>query len=595
MKETVKEGRLYALFGKALLLSAAAFVMLCINPLIAHAASGPMGSEADGYYLDRDGNMTIYTEEGLENWLDDIGGGPRSYKVLVKTLTVNEGVTVIKNFSDSMYDKPFADDCDNLMTVNLPASLTEIGDKSFQGCDKLTTVTIAEPSNLTTIGASAFDFDDSLTTINIPAGVTTIGSGAFKDCRALALDAATLPSGLTAINDSIFENCIMKGSLTIPDGVTSIGSDAFHGCEGLESVTIPASVTSIGSDAFYGCEGLTSVTIPDGVTSIGASAFYYCCNLKSVTISASVTSIGASAFERCDRLNSVTMLGETPPALGDGSGSDNVFKDSGISTIDKQIYVPKSSIAAYKGSWTQWKNYINDEGGSETPDPGTDPDPDPGTDPSEIKGGKVEDLDPTRDKEIPAVGNECDGDYIPAKPAYADTAIDVQAHTISSVVYSVDVEWGAMTFWFENSIWDATAHQNQTGTGWKVYDSGNEQALDTTEDEINRIQVTNHSNAEVKAALTYTGKTDYETTGNFAIGEDDTDTDYDGNALTLASADNGKGAGGAGKETVGCVYFMPDGIKEGYKTGGIAKWTQLGTITVGIETVESTGSTESTK
>lgn len=332
MKETVKEGRLYALFGKALLLSAAAFVMLYIHPLTAHAASGPMGSEADGYYLDRDGNMTIYTEEGLENWLDDIGGGPRTYKMLVKTLTVNEGVTMIKNFSDSMYDMPFSDDCDNLTTVSLPASLTEIGDKVFQGCDKLTTVTIAEPSNLTTIGASAFDFDTSLTTINIPASVTTIGSGAFKDCRALALNAATLPSGLTAINDSIFANCWkMTGSLTIPDGVTSIGDNAFDNCRALESVTIPSSVRSIGSNAFYGCV-LTSVTIPDGVTSIGASAFYYCYKLRSVTIPASVRSIGTSAFERCDTLNSVTMLGETPPTLGDGSGSDNVFKDSGIST-----------------------------------------------------------------------------------------------------------------------------------------------------------------------------------------------------------------------------------------------------------------------
>ena len=596
MKETVKEGRLYALFGKALLLSAAAFVMLCSNPRIAHAAyvNFPMGSEADGYYIDADGNMTIYTEEGLDSWLNDIEGAPPTYKQKVKTLTVNEGVTVIKNFSDSMYDIPFSDYCDNLTTVRLPASLTEIGDKVFNGCDKLTTVTIAEPSNLTTIGASAFEMDVSLTTINIPASVTMIGSGAFKDCRALELDAATLPSGLTAINDSIFENCLkMTGSLTIPDGVTSIGDSAFDNCRALESVTIPASVRSIGSNAFYGC-ALTSVTIEDGVASIGASAFYYCHKLGSVTIPASVTSIGASAFERCDRLNSVTMLGETPPTLGDGGGVDNVFKDTPISTIDKQIYVPKSSIDTYKNSWNQWQDYINEGGGPDTPGPDT-PGPDtPGPDtPGNNGGGSVKDLDPTRDKEIPAVGNEGDGDYIPAKPAYADTTIDVQAHTVSSVVYSVDVEWGAMTFRFENSLWDATAHQATKGAGWQVYDSVNNQALDTTEDAINRIQVTNHSNAEVKAALDYAGAAGYEdTTGSFAKATDDADTSYDGTALTLASADNGKGGNGAGKETVGRVYFMPSGIKENYKTAGITKWTQLGTITVGIETADQAESTE---
>lgn len=584
MKETVKEGRLYALFGKALLLSAAAFVMLCSNPRIAHAAyvNFPMGSEADGYYIDADGNMTIYTEEGLDSWLNDIEGAPPTYKQKVKTLTVNEGVTVIKNFSDSMYDIPFSDYCDNLTTVRLPASLTEIGDKVFNGCDKLTTVTIAEPSNLTTIGASAFEFDASLTTINIPASVTTIGSGAFKDCRALALDAATLPSGLTAINDSIFENCFkMTGTLTIPVGVTSIGDYAFHRCEEMTSVTIPASVRSIGSEAFHGCV-LTSVTIEDGVTSIGASAFYYCYKLKSVTIPASVTSIGDSAFERCDMLNSVTMLGETPPTLGDGGGSDNVFKDTLISTIDKQIYVPKSSIDTYKGSWTQWKNYINDGGSEEDPDPPKEEDPDGPDTPGNKGGGSVKGLDPTQTEDTDN------------KPAYADTAIDVQAHTVSSVVYSVDVEWGAMTFRYENSLWDATAHQSQTGAGWQVYDSANDKALDTKEDAINMIQVTNHSNAEVKAALDYAGAAGYEdTTGSFAKAADDADTSYDGTALTLASADNNAGeAEGQGKATVGCVYFMPSGIKEGYKTGGITKWTQLGTITVGVETADQAESTD---
>lgn len=555
MKGTAKEGRLVALFGKALLLFAAAFVMMCINPRIAHAAIQlPMGSETDGYYLDADGNMTVYTEEGLDNWLNDIEGGPQSYKQKVKTLTVNEGVTVIQNFSDSSYDMPFSEYCDFLTTVSLPASLTEIGDKVFKGLDKLTTVTIAEPSNLTTIGASAFDFDASLTTINIPASVTTIGSGAFKDCRALELDAATLPSGLTAINDSIFENCLkMSGELTIPDGVTSIGDYAFHRCEEMTSVTIPASVRSIGSEAFHGCV-LASLTIPDGVTSIGASAFYYCYKLRSVTIPASVTSIGASAFERCDTLTSVTMQGETPPTLGDGNGSDNVFKDSGISTRDKNIYVPKSSIATYKASWTQWTNYINDAGAT----------------------GDTGDTGDTGRKSID-----------PTAEDYADTAIDVQGFTEDATIYSVDVEWGAMTFQYENTTWDATAHKTVAGAGWKVYDSTKNEALDTTTHAINKIQLTNHSNASVEVTFSYAGAAGYEDTlGTFAKAEDDNETNFTSGttpSVVLDTADNSGAAGVAGTPTKGTVYFMPDGIKEDYKKDdGIAKWTQLGTITVSI-------------
>ena len=176
-------------------------------------------------------------------------------------------------------------------------------------------------------------------------------------------------------------------------------------------------------------------------------------------------------------------------------------------------------------------------------------------------------------------------DMDPTAADYADTEIEVRGHTADGVVYSVDVEWGAMTFCYENSTWDATAHQSVTGGGWKVYDSETGEALDATETSINRIQVTNHSNAGIKAQLAYTRQTGYESiAGSFRKAQDDTDTNYETltRTLTLATADNKKAADGAGKATVGTLYFMPIGRKQGLENS-ITKWTRLGTITVGVE------------
>lgn len=216
------------------------------------------------------------------------------------------------------------------------------------------------------------------------------------------------------------------------------------------------------------------------------------------------------------------------------------------------------------------------------------------------EGGSKEDLDPTQTAEKPAVGDK------PAKPAYADVDIPVWGFTQDTTVYSVDVEWGAMTFQYENSTWDPETHTKTTGAGWQVYDSVNDKALvndDGTkveEDAINEIKVTNHSNGKVWATLSYAKEAAYtDTDGKFSFttgtetGDSDvlTDAASDGSVpayLALDTADNAETEGAAGTPTVGKAYFMPDGIQASQE---ITKWTKIGTITVGIETKEPTAAT----
>lgn len=237
------------------------------------------------------------------------------------------------------------------------------------------------------------------------------------------------------------------------------------------------------------------------------------------------------------------------------------------------------------------------DGTTDTPDAST-----PDAEDSMVKeGGEKLDLDPMRDEDIPAVGNEGDTDYEPAKEKYADVEIPVWGYTEDATVYSVDVEWGAMTFQWENSSWDPETHMPLPGAGWKVYDSSAEKALDAVEHAINEIKVTNHSNAPVWATLAYKGETKYGTDGKFGFtaGTEDTDTNNLTAAagtvpayLSLATADNGVD-GAAGTPTVAKAYFMPDGIADNMKAGGaIEKWKTIGTITVGIKTEQPKETTE---
>ena len=80
---------------------------------------------------------------------------------------------------------------------------------------------------VTTIGEKAFNWCTDLTSVTIPASVTSIGENAFS------------MSGLTRV--------------AIPAHVSTIGKSAFYG-SGLTSVTLSEGVASIGEFAFSLCK-----------------------------------------------------------------------------------------------------------------------------------------------------------------------------------------------------------------------------------------------------------------------------------------------------------------------------------------------------
>ncbi|MBQ9429003.1 MAG: leucine-rich repeat protein, partial [Clostridia bacterium] len=167
--------------------------------------------------------------------------------------------------------------------------------RAFSGCSGLTSIEI--PSSVTSIGDEAFDSCSSLTSITIPSSVTSIGDQAFWGC-----------SGLTSVTFAEGSQC------------TSIGIQAFYNCSGLTSITIPSSVTSIGDWAFEDCSGLTSITIPSSVTSIEWGTFNYCSGLTSITILNPDCNIYDSRYTISDTATIYGYAGSTAQAYAEEYG-----------------------------------------------------------------------------------------------------------------------------------------------------------------------------------------------------------------------------------------------------------------------------------
>ena len=216
--------------------------------------------------------------------------------------------------------------------VEIPSSVTKIGDSAFDGCPLLESVTI--PDGVLDIGAHAFCCCDGLENILIPQSVTNIGTRAFGSCynlRSFAVDPAnrfySARDGFLLNKDgTVLVQGVNGVEVMIPEGVTAIGEAAFEDCSRLEAVEIPNSVTDIGGWAFSGCDSLMDVEIPGCVTNIGEEAFSFC-RLRRVSIPGGVKTIGARAFDGCWKLEGLEI------ARGVESIGREAFSDLSLTTV----------------------------------------------------------------------------------------------------------------------------------------------------------------------------------------------------------------------------------------------------------------------
>ncbi len=141
----------------------------------------------------------------------------------------------------------------------------------------------------TDIPANAFYDCASLTSIEIPSSVTKIGEYAFYGCTGLT--SMEIPKSVTSIGSGAFCNCTGLTSIEIPKDVTSIGDEAFIGCNKLESITLP--FVGNGSDK-------TNFGYIFGADSYQDQADYIPESLILVTVTRCENPIDEHAFDNCN-------------------------------------------------------------------------------------------------------------------------------------------------------------------------------------------------------------------------------------------------------------------------------------------------------
>ena len=309
--------------------------------------------------------------------------------VTIPSSVISIGAQAFRGVAPQVLTSPFVASAGGMSTANLKEityleGLTSITEKFFKS--NTTLKSIAIPSTVKEIGASAFQDCSALEVVTIAEGLEKIGSEAFKHCSNVAQ--FTLPASLMEIGDCAFTGCQLVevaqgnanyesvdgilftkaktldgihgddnvwllhfpvnrgGVYIVPKHVHTIGDEAFAENEQIEDVTLPA-VTVIRPAAFMGCSALKYCFAMDGLLRVQAEAFAEATSLTTFTMPASVERLESAAFRNCSSLAIVAFKG-APPVIDTVSGVGTTLVFTGTD-YDHQVGGTYSS--AHAAAW----------------------------------------------------------------------------------------------------------------------------------------------------------------------------------------------------------------------------------------------------
>ena len=250
-------------------------------------------------------------------------------KYNIESINVPEGE---KTFGQRVFEN-----CNQLTTVTLPNSLTNIGTYTFYQCSSLVNINIPEGS-LNLIGAYCFEYCTSLETIYIPNNIRTIDTDAFRSCSKLT-NVNIENNNVTRINATAFAYCTNLDFENLSNTVTNLGRSVFNSTAWYNrqpdgeiytgkvfykykgnmpkntEITLNEGIVDIAGEAFDSKNGLISIYIPNSVKIIGPYAFYNCKNLSNINIPNNLNIIYDYAFNNCESITDI-ILPNTVSSLG---------------------------------------------------------------------------------------------------------------------------------------------------------------------------------------------------------------------------------------------------------------------------------------
>ena len=244
----------------------------------------------------------------------------------------------------------------------IPKQIKYIKPNAFEGCEKLTSITFSEDSELIKIGSYSFSYSN-IKSIKIPKSVSKIKQNAFSNCKKLEKVVFEKGSKLLSFADNLFYSCYKLKSIEIDDSssLQKICERAF--CfSSIKNIYIPSNVEELKDGCLNFTSKLTEITISpknknyqklngqpkiiigksDKNSDIFDTIVFAMHDIEYAKVQKQIKYIKPHAFENCDKLKTIE--------ISEDSEIKRIEKYVISSSSIENLFIPKS-VEEFDDEW----------------------------------------------------------------------------------------------------------------------------------------------------------------------------------------------------------------------------------------------------
>lgn len=209
---------------------------------------------------------------------------------------MKRGFKITKNYIETHFGH------DNVKTITLPASTTEIDKSAFFRCASIETLDLSLCEEILCMPELITLSTRGIKKVILPPNLMEFQSACFSSwVNSIEEVDMSQCNYLEEIPKDLFRGCTELKKISLPDSIKKIGFGAFNCCYSLSDINLPKSLEVLEEESFSWNKAISHIDFLacSNLRHIGFNTFFQCTSLDEIVLPDSIEELGKQSFCRC--------------------------------------------------------------------------------------------------------------------------------------------------------------------------------------------------------------------------------------------------------------------------------------------------------